>query len=92
MTSALGYVRVSTEVVQASTRRSSSPCARPTRKAVRRMPLLHIRAACYAELKDGCCEEPMVSGIMTGESERQPTREEIDQLPGPVVLEFGTDW
>lgn len=22
----------------------------------------------------------------------QPTREEIDRLGGPVVLEFGTDW
>lgn len=22
----------------------------------------------------------------------EPTRAEIDQLPGPVVLEFGTDW
>jgi len=22
----------------------------------------------------------------------EPTREEIDALPGPVVLEFGTDW
>jgi hypothetical protein len=23
---------------------------------------------------------------------REPTRAEIDQLPGPVLLEFGTDW
>ncbi len=23
---------------------------------------------------------------------REPTREEIDRLPGPVVVEFGTDW
>jgi hypothetical protein len=22
----------------------------------------------------------------------EPTREEVDRLPGPVVLEFGTDW
>jgi hypothetical protein len=34
---------------------------------------------------------------MTSESElesgeREPTRQEIDQLQGPVVLEFGTEW
>ncbi len=23
---------------------------------------------------------------------QEPTREEVDRLPGPVVLEFGTDW
>jgi hypothetical protein len=23
---------------------------------------------------------------------RQPTREEINREPGPLVLEFGTDW
>jgi hypothetical protein len=23
---------------------------------------------------------------------REPTREEVDRLPGPVVLEFGTGW
>ena len=22
----------------------------------------------------------------------EPTREEIDRMPGPVVIEFGTDW
>lgn len=22
----------------------------------------------------------------------EPTREEVDQMPGPVVLEFGADW
>jgi thioredoxin 1 len=33
---------------------------------------------------------------MSGESaeatEREPTREEIDGLPGPVLLEFGASW
>jgi hypothetical protein len=24
--------------------------------------------------------------------EREPTRDEIDRLPGPVVLEFGARW
>jgi hypothetical protein len=24
--------------------------------------------------------------------DREPTRDEVDQLPGPVLLEFGTDW
>jgi hypothetical protein len=28
----------------------------------------------------------------TGNSEREPTREEIDQMQGPVLLEFGTEW
>ena len=23
---------------------------------------------------------------------REPTREEVDALPGPVVLEFGASW
>jgi hypothetical protein len=23
---------------------------------------------------------------------REPTREEVDRMPGPVVLEFGTAW
>lgn len=23
---------------------------------------------------------------------REPTRDEIDRLPGPVVLEFGAEW
>jgi hypothetical protein len=27
-----------------------------------------------------------------GLTDREPTREEVDRLPGPVVLEFGTDW
>ncbi len=22
----------------------------------------------------------------------EPTREEVEQMPGPVVLEFGADW
>jgi hypothetical protein len=22
----------------------------------------------------------------------EPTREEVERMPGPVVLEFGTDW
>jgi hypothetical protein len=25
-------------------------------------------------------------------ADREPTREEIDRTPGPVLLEFGTDW
>jgi thioredoxin 1 len=25
-------------------------------------------------------------------SDREPTREEVDRLPGPVVLEFGASW
>ena len=28
----------------------------------------------------------------TAYSNPGPTREEIDRLPGPVVLEFGVDW
>jgi hypothetical protein len=27
-----------------------------------------------------------------GNSEREPTREEVDQMQGPVLLEFGTEW
>jgi len=23
---------------------------------------------------------------------REPTREEVDRMKGPVLLEFGTDW
>jgi hypothetical protein len=23
---------------------------------------------------------------------REPTREEVDRMPGPVVLEFGAEW
>jgi len=25
-------------------------------------------------------------------NDREPTRDELDQMPGPVLLEFGTDW
>jgi thioredoxin 1 len=25
-------------------------------------------------------------------AEREPTRAEVDEMPGPVLLEFGTDW
>jgi hypothetical protein len=25
-------------------------------------------------------------------ADREPTREEVDRLPGLVLLEFGTDW
>jgi hypothetical protein len=28
----------------------------------------------------------------TGRYGPEPTRAEVDQLPGPVLLEFGTDW
>jgi hypothetical protein len=28
----------------------------------------------------------------TEDEGREPTREEVDRMPGPVVLEFGTDW
>ena len=28
----------------------------------------------------------------TGYGTRQPAREEIDRMTGPVLLEFGTDW
>lgn len=34
----------------------------------------------------------MASEIASGDSEREPTRQEIDQMPGPVLLEFGTEW
>jgi len=27
-----------------------------------------------------------------GDAEREPTRQEIDQMPGSVLLEFGTEW
>jgi hypothetical protein len=23
---------------------------------------------------------------------REPTRDEVDRMPGPVLLEFGTEW
>jgi thioredoxin 1 len=29
---------------------------------------------------------------MAGEDEQEPTREEIDQTDGPVLLEFGASW
>jgi hypothetical protein len=25
-------------------------------------------------------------------TEREPTRDEVDRMPGPVVLEFGAGW
>jgi hypothetical protein len=25
-------------------------------------------------------------------NDQEPTREEVDHFPGPVLLEFGTDW
>jgi hypothetical protein len=34
----------------------------------------------------------MAAEITTGDSEREPTRAELDQMQGPVLLEFGTDW
>jgi thioredoxin 1 len=30
--------------------------------------------------------------VETDFTKPEPTREEIDRLPGPVLLEFGTDW
>lgn len=30
--------------------------------------------------------------IHSGDQGREPTREEIDRLPGPVLLEFGALW
>ena len=32
-----------------------------------------------------------MSGSLTGEG-REPTRDEIDRMPGAVVLEFGASW
>ena len=29
---------------------------------------------------------------MSDPEEREPTREEVDRMQGPVVLEFGTAW
>jgi hypothetical protein len=26
------------------------------------------------------------------QAEREPTRDEVDHLPGPVLLEFGATW
>jgi hypothetical protein len=28
----------------------------------------------------------------THHPDREPTREEVDRMPGPVVLEFGAEW
>jgi thioredoxin 1 len=33
-----------------------------------------------------------MNGDNGNETGREPTREEIDGLPGPVLLEFGTSW
>jgi thioredoxin 1 len=30
--------------------------------------------------------------VATGFADPEPTRDEIDRLTGPVLLEFGTDW
>jgi hypothetical protein len=32
------------------------------------------------------------SGSIPGFEDREPARAEVDRLPGPVLLEFGTDW
>jgi hypothetical protein len=29
---------------------------------------------------------------MSRDKEREPSRQEIDHMQGPVLLEFGTDW
>jgi thioredoxin 1 len=29
---------------------------------------------------------------MLDDPSQEPTREEVDRIPGPVVLEFGTEW
>lgn len=29
---------------------------------------------------------------LTDDADRQPTRAEVDRLPGPVLLEFGAAW
>jgi hypothetical protein len=34
----------------------------------------------------------MAAETAVGNSEREPTREEIEQMQGPVLLEFGTEW
>jgi hypothetical protein len=34
----------------------------------------------------------MAAEIVSDDNEREPTRQEIDQMQGPVLLEFGTDW
>jgi hypothetical protein len=34
----------------------------------------------------------MASESTFSDSEREPTRSEIDQMQGSVLLEFGTDW
>ncbi len=34
----------------------------------------------------------MSTEMPPSDAEREPTRQEIDQLPGSVLLEFGTEW
>jgi hypothetical protein len=34
----------------------------------------------------------MTSEIATGDPEREPTRQEIDQMQGAVLLDFGAEW
>ena len=34
----------------------------------------------------------MASELTFDDPEREPTRQEIDQMQGPILLEFGTDW
>jgi hypothetical protein len=35
---------------------------------------------------------PAENEISMRNSEQEPTRQEIDRLQGPVLLEFGTEW
>lgn len=37
-------------------------------------------------------EQHMESESATSHPQREPTRQEIDQMQGPVLLEFGTEW
>jgi hypothetical protein len=44
----------------------------------------------------GYCEDQLSAMEQRMESEpnpeREPTRQEIDQMEGPVLVEFGTEW
>src|SRR5579885_3475645 len=36
--------------------------------------------------------DPRVRIMFSDNDERQPTRDEVDRMPGPVLLEFGASW
>lgn len=39
-----------------------------------------------------CQEKLTFMSLQTQYSEQAPSREELDALPGPTLVEFGTDW